>query len=69
MTSVRFTTDGKEPAVAVVFRACVTGMSREGGSDNGWNIEGYLFDHPNVAGFKGCYNGKTREGLLILALR
>ncbi|MBU3668915.1 MAG: hypothetical protein FGM57_03025 [Candidatus Taylorbacteria bacterium] len=68
-TSVHFTTDGKVPTVTGGFSACINGMSREDGSGNSWNIEGYLFDYPNITGFKGYYNSKTRKGFLTLALR
>jgi len=71
-TSVHFTTDAQESIVATGcggFSACINGMSREDGSGNRWDLEGYLFDYPNISGFRGYYDSKTRKGYLTLTLR
>ncbi|MEN9912940.1 MAG: hypothetical protein RLY66_348 [Candidatus Parcubacteria bacterium] len=68
-TSVHFTTDLKGSVVTGGFSACVNSVSREDGSGNNWNLEGYVLDYPNISGFKGYYNSKTRKGHFTLMLR
>lgn len=66
VTSVRFTTLSDKLPEITAFNACIDGMSRECGSGNSWNIEGYVFDPPFTGKFKGHFNTKLRKGFLNL---
>jgi hypothetical protein len=65
-TAVQFTVKGNSDIPG--FRACINSMSREDGSGNSWDIEGYTIGGSTFRKFKGYYNSRKREGVITLTL-